>query len=166
MVVEGVGLSDEAMLGLARRYGLDTVFVLPPQRDGDVRMRYFVPDHELGVSGHATIAGITVVLNAKASPARPMRVETIDGVFEVTTAAGERWPRMTLEQLPPVFGATVDGSDVARVLNIGTDGIANHRSPIQSVSVSRAKLIVPIVDWRVLNAMKPDYDALGVSVNR
>ena len=84
VVVEGAGLSDEAMLGLARRYGLDTVFVLPPQRDGDIRMRYFVPDHELGVSGHATIAGITVATNGKEWPARPMRVETIDGVFEVT----------------------------------------------------------------------------------
>jgi predicted PhzF superfamily epimerase YddE/YHI9 len=28
-------------------------------------MRYFVPDHEMGVSGHAMVAGVTVAVNGK-----------------------------------------------------------------------------------------------------
>src|SRR2546425_10983909 len=54
-------LSDREMQGLARRFGLDTVFILRPRsRTADIRLRFFVPDHEMGISGHATIAAITV----------------------------------------------------------------------------------------------------------
>jgi trans-2,3-dihydro-3-hydroxyanthranilate isomerase len=160
VVVDGAALSDESMLDLARRYGQDTVFVLPPKRGGDLYLRYFVPGHEMGVSGHATIAGVTVALRGKTLPAAGMRVETISGVFDVTAIAGDDDPLVTLEQLLPAFGETVDRTEVARVLHIRSDDVVAHRGPIQSVSVSRAKLLIPLVDWHVLNALAPDYDAL------
>jgi len=54
-------LTDSQMQALTQRFGLDTAFILRPRaRDADIRLRYFVPDHEMGVSGHATIAAITV----------------------------------------------------------------------------------------------------------
>ena len=53
-------LTDRQMQRLARKFGLDTAFILHPRMKGaDIRLRYFVPDHEMGVSGHAPIAAIT-----------------------------------------------------------------------------------------------------------
>ena len=96
VVVDGASLSDASMLDLARRFGLDTVFILPPKRGGDVCMRYFVPDHEMGVSGHATIAGVTVALNGKVSTSE-MRVETMNGVFDITATPADDGLLVTLE---------------------------------------------------------------------
>jgi len=160
VVLDGAALSDESMLDLARRFGQDPVFVLPPEQNGDVCMRYFVADHEMGVSSHATIAGVTVALRGKTLPAGEMRVETINGAFDVTTAPCDDGLLVTLEQLRPTLGKTVVRTDVARVLNIREDDIVAHQNPIQSVSVSRAKLLIPLVDWHVLNALTPDHDAL------
>jgi hypothetical protein len=53
--------SDGEMQAIARKFGLDTVFILDPTlKASDIRLRYFVPDHEMGVSGHATVAALTV----------------------------------------------------------------------------------------------------------
>jgi predicted PhzF superfamily epimerase YddE/YHI9 len=39
VVVDGAALSDKSMLDLARRFRLDTVFILPPKRRGDAIVR-------------------------------------------------------------------------------------------------------------------------------
>lgn len=43
-------LDVRAMQALSKKFGLDTVFLLTPQsKDADIRLRYFVPQHEMGV---------------------------------------------------------------------------------------------------------------------
>ena len=65
VVPAGDNLTDAQMLWLARRFGLDTAFlVTPKRRHADLAIRYFVPEHEMGVSGHATIAAVTVARQA------------------------------------------------------------------------------------------------------
>src|SRR5438445_13834986 len=74
-------LSDNEMQELARRFGLDTAFILKPQaRAADIRLRYFVPNHEMGVSGHATIAAITVILVEQGLKHECGQVETSSGL--------------------------------------------------------------------------------------
>lgn len=154
-------LTDSEMQSLARRLGLDTVFILKPQsKVADIRLRYFVPDHEMGISGHATIAAITVALAKKMVLRDHVKIETSSGLFEV----GWLWNRdtylVTLEQNPPVFGLKSSPDQVAQALQVRVDEIASDESPIQAVSVSRAKLLVPLKDWRTLNRLAPDFDAL------
>src|SRR5215469_6020428 len=70
-------LNARQMQDLSEKFGLDTVFILKPQsKDADIRLRYFVPDHEMGVSGHATVAAITVALLDGRLKSEPIRVET------------------------------------------------------------------------------------------
>jgi PhzF family phenazine biosynthesis protein len=113
------GLSDGEMQNLARRFSLDTAFILRPRvKDVDIRVRYFVPDHEMGVSGHATIAAITVLLQNKASCPRSLKIATSTGVFEATWIRdGSRYV-ITLGQNPPIFGSIVEPGLVASVLKI------------------------------------------------
>lgn len=161
VVLSADRLTDSEMQGLARRFGLDTVFILKPQSQAaDLRLRYFVPDHEMGISGHATIAAITVALDKKIVRSDHLKIETTSGLFEVAWLPNEDGYLVTLEQNPPVFGAKASPDQVAHALNIAVNEIALDESPIQAVSVSRAKLIVPLKDWRTLNRMAPDFDAL------
>ncbi len=94
------------MQGLARRFGLDTVFVLKPQsKAADIRLRYFVPDHEMGVSGHATIAAITVVLARKPQQSERMKIETVSGLFDVGWLRSKDSYLVTVEQNSPTSGS-------------------------------------------------------------
>jgi PhzF family phenazine biosynthesis protein len=154
-------LTESQMQQLARKFDLDTAFVLRPESKGaDIRIRYFVPDHEMGVSGHATIAAITVAQLDNVVKSDFVRVETITGTFAVESLHHNEETLVTLEQDAPVFGPAVAPDAVARALKINKEQIAIADSPVQSVSVSRAKLLVPLEDSTVLNRLKPDYDAL------
>ena len=154
-------LTDNEMQRLARRFGLDTVFILQPQsKTADLRLRYFVPDHEMGISGHATIAAVTVSVLNRLTDKKRLQVETLSGLYEVNCEQRPDGIAVTLEQKRPWFGPTALPEKVAQALRIASGQIAVADSPIRSVSVSRAKLLVPLDDWKLLDAINPDFDAL------
>lgn len=149
------------MQTLARGFGEDTSFVLrPTQPRADVRIRYFVPDHEMGISGHATIAALTVALSEEVLRPGRLRIETVSGVFDATAIRTSADSSVTLEQNEPIFGGTADRDLVARVLRIPREEVDLSGGPIQAVSVSRAKLLVPIRTREVLDRLTPNYEAL------
>ncbi len=150
-------LSDDQMLGLARRFGLDTVFILSSVR-ADVRLRYFLPDHEMGISGHATVAALTVQYWLGHLHPGSALVETSTGLFSATLSIAGPDPRVTLEQNKPTFSASASREAVAGVLGVDISVIAP--GPVQSVSVSRPKLLVPLVSADVLNNLSPHFEQL------
>lgn len=161
-VVLGADVLDEAdMQGLARDFGLDTAFVLRPTTpEADLRVRYFVPHHEMGISGHATIAAVTAALLRGVLRGRQARLQTISGTFDVTYEhAGGAWV-VTVEQREPAFGICVAADVAARVLSISAHEVDPSAGPIQVVSVSRGKLLVPLRTGQVLNRLTPDFEAL------
>ena len=61
--LDAAALSAERMQQIANEMHLsETVFVLPPQEDGDVRVRIFTPVNELPFAGHPTL-GTAIVLS-------------------------------------------------------------------------------------------------------
>jgi PhzF family phenazine biosynthesis protein len=153
-------LDAREMQALARKFGLDTVFILTSQsKEADIRLRYFVPQHEMGVSGHATVAAITVAMRDGKLKSDRVRIETLNGIFAVNCAQTGNQLLVTLEQNPPIFGPAVPPSMVTRALRISLDDIITQ-TPVESVSVSRPKLLVPLRDAKVLAMLKPDFDAL------
>jgi PhzF family phenazine biosynthesis protein len=148
------------MQALSKKFGLDTVFVLAPEStDADIRLRYFVPEHEMGVSGHATVAAITVAMHDGKLKSERVCVETLNGMFAVTcTQTGKHLP-VTLEQNRPTFGSPVPPSMVTRALRISPEELV-AKTPVESVSVSRPKLLVPLSNSKVLDRLEPDLDAL------
>jgi len=91
VVHDATGLSEEGMRRLANEFNLsETTFILPPEdpRAADVRFRWFTPAVEVTMCGHATIAGVHVLLesgrfDALANPeTRILRIQTRSGVLE------------------------------------------------------------------------------------
>jgi PhzF family phenazine biosynthesis protein len=155
-------LTSEQMQSLALRFGQDTAFILTPKTKGaDIRIRYFVPDHEMGVSGHATIAAATVALSRPSARSNQMTIETVTGLFNVTWISNRRGYLVTVGQNAPDFGPLTSSDVVADVLRIHPSAIDVSTGPVQSVSVSRPKLIIPIRDWEVLDSVTPDYASLS-----
>ncbi len=162
VVLSGDDLDAHEMQTLARKFGLDTVFILTPRSTtADICLRYFVPEHEMGVSGHATVAAVTVaILNGWLRSVR-LKVETPSGIFTVTCSSTVNNLLITLEQNEPTFGPNVPPTLLAHVLGIAVGEIVTTSSPVQLVSVSRPKLLVPLCDFGVLNKLRPNFEALS-----
>jgi PhzF family phenazine biosynthesis protein len=149
------GWDAERMRAAAARFGHETCFVLAPQDgvEADVRYRYFVPNHEMEMCVHATVAA--TVLRG-----RDTRVQTPLGVLAVRVEGD----RAVVEQFPPRLGAPVeDVAPVLAALGARPDDLAG---PVRSVSTARAKLMVPLVDEATLDGLAPDVDALWAVCER
>jgi PhzF family phenazine biosynthesis protein len=153
VVLDADGWDAEQMQAAAAGFGHETCFVLTPDNPGaaDVRYRYFVPNHEMEMCVHATVAA--TVLAGR------------DGVTRVQTPLGVREVRVNgdraiVEQFPPRFGDRVEDKDmnmVAAALGVDEAALAG---PARSASTSRAKLMVPLADEATLDALAPDMEAL------
>lgn len=154
-------LTKDQMQYFAREFGLDTAFVLRPSDSGaDLRIRYFVPDHEMGISVHASIAAVTVVVSQGLLRSGRVRLQTISGLFDVVSEMQHGGYPVTVQQRVPVFGASVEANVAAQVLGVAPQDIDPNRGPIQCVSVSREKLLVPLRSQTVLRRLTPDMDSL------
>jgi PhzF family phenazine biosynthesis protein len=151
VVFDADDLSAEDMQDLAASMVHETAFVLEPRDGGDVRLRYFVPRHEMEMCVHATVA--TVVLLAREGRAASV-VETPLGARRamVDAEAG----RAMIEQSEPSFAPPLE--DASRVLEVlGTDALAG---PVVVASTARAKLLVPLASEAALDGLQPDHRAL------
>jgi PhzF family phenazine biosynthesis protein len=155
------GLSDGAMLALARHFGLDTAFVLRPRAPGaDLRLRYFLPEREMGFSGHATIAALRAWRMHTADTRTLLRFETANGVFGASLAARGDDIDVTLATGAPVFGRVLAPGDVAAALGVAPAAVDVSDGPVQIVGAPRAKVLVPLVDHAALDAVAPDFELL------
>lgn len=106
------------------------------------------------------MAAITVALRDGKLKSERIRVETLNGIFRVTCVKDGQRLLVTLEQNRPALGQAVPASMVALALRIGIEDVV-VATPVESVSVSRPKLLVPLRDSRVLDKLEPDFDALS-----
>jgi trans-2,3-dihydro-3-hydroxyanthranilate isomerase len=146
------GWTDAQMQAAAAAFGHETCFVLDPtEPEALVRLRYFVPNHEMEMCVHATVAA-TVVIGLWDGA----RVQTPLGVLQVWRPGDDG---ALVEQFAPRFGTVVeDPADLLRVL--GTDAVGLGAGPVQAVSTARGKLILPLRDEAALDALAPDVEAL------
>ena len=61
IVVDASELDSEAMRLIAAKHGHESAFVLPGQGGCDYQFRFFVPNHEMEMCVHATVAAVTVL---------------------------------------------------------------------------------------------------------
>lgn len=162
IVLGADALSSVQMQYLATQFGSETAFVLKPADAGaDLRLRYFVPRHEMEMCGHATVGTVAVLAERGQFRTSPVKVETPMGVLGVEWRRHADGIRVTFEQFAPTFSEQQpDPTAVAATLRIPVEALALKVGPIQSVSVSRAKLIVPVRDRAALDHLQPDFERL------
>ena len=163
VVLGADSLSSEEMLAIAADRQLESAFVLRATRtEADVRLRYFVPNHEMEMCVHATIGALTVLRARRVVTADTVAVETAIGLVDVTvreTADGSL-PTVRVEQRAPLVDAVDVGADeLAAVLGLGAESL-DLRLPVENVSTARAKLMVPLRDHTDLDSVDPDLERL------
>lgn len=155
------GATTAELQARAAQFGAETAFVLPPEAGGDVRLRFFVPLHEMEMCVHATVAAAVVLGQSGRLPGSPAAIETPLGVLDVAWDAD--LSAATVAQFAPQFGAPVDedGRDrVLAALGAPPSSVAAGVGPILAVSTARPKLLIPLADEAALYALTPDFEPL------
>lgn len=150
------------MCEVAKHYMEETTFVFHSKACADVKLRYFVPEHEMEMCVHATIASITTLLQKEFLSLSTINVETALGMIRVHGKKEfDKSIQITVEQFLPQFNKDNPNIEkVAHALGIEASFIDLSVGPIQSVSTSRPKLIIPLKDPGVLNNLAPNYQQL------
>lgn len=161
LVLGAEDLHTEEMQALAARFGHETAFLLPATAPGAaVRLRYFVPLHEMTMCVHATVAAATWLQASGTVSGPEFSVETPLGVRTVTLEHAGAGARVWIEQWPPETAPTHPGTvELVDVLGIDADDLRTDW-PILTMSTSRPKTLVPLRDRAVLDLIHaPGEDA-------
>ena len=164
LVADAGRLAPSQMLAIAAHYGHESGFVTRTGESG-ADLRFFVPRHEMRMCVHATVAAVTALISAGILGGRQATVRTASGEHTVSWGTGEP-PEVTVEQNPPSPGpAAAVHHEVAAALRLPAESMVTT-SPVQPVSVSRAKLIVPVRDADAVHRARPDFPALWALCQR
>lgn len=117
-------LDEATMQAIALENNLaETAFFVREKRG--FRLRWFTPEVEVKLCGHATLASAYVLFNVLEPGRTEVRFETASGALTVA-AAGERlvmdFPRWQLDPMDEVPGALAAGLRKAPVQVLSTDG--------------------------------------------
>jgi len=120
-------LSEDQMQAIAGELGAsETAFVVPSE-DADRRLRYFTPEREVDLCGHATIAAHAYLFERAVIDDGTHTLETAAGTFDVElTIDGTVWMEQANAELGRVDvdeqeAADALGVDVASLRDVGAD---------------------------------------------
>lgn len=157
VVPDASALTDEQMQSIARQMGFsETAFVMP-SRQADLRVRFFTPEGEVPLCGHATI-GTFSVLSAigKVQPGTYVQ-ETGAGCLRVQVEADGT---VLMEQSKPVFSPAPSREEIAATLGV-EESVLSPELPMEIVSTGLRDIMVPVRSRAALWAIQPDFSAVA-----
>jgi trans-2,3-dihydro-3-hydroxyanthranilate isomerase len=153
---DGRGLEGEEMQALAREMNFsETVFVLPPEGEGHVRIRIFTPTDEMLFAGHPTLGSAFVL--AGPLQVREIRLETGAGVVPVALEReGDRIVFGRMRQPLPTWKAYDDEAGLLAAL-----GVERSELPVERYDNGMHHVYVSLGSEEEVAALKPDFSALA-----
>ncbi|MTI55629.1 PhzF family phenazine biosynthesis protein [Geosporobacter ferrireducens] len=150
-------LSDVEIQKIAATLGFsETAFVMK-SNPADFRVRFFTPNEEVDLCGHATIGTFyTLATLGYIKPGSYLQ-ETKAGILGVEIK--EDLSVMMCQPLPSFF-EIVEKNEIADSLNIEITSI-HEDLPVQIVSTGLRDIIVPIKSVDILNSIKPDFEKIN-----
>ncbi|WP_454727584.1 MULTISPECIES: PhzF family phenazine biosynthesis protein [Cupriavidus] len=158
LVADARGMSAAAMQQVAATHGHESAFVLPAADAGcDLRLRFFVPQHEMEMCGHATVGTLWALRRWGRWHTDTARVETLSGIVDVRwdDAAQRVWISQPAVQARAL--AAHERRQVAEVLGLGPAGAA---CAMTNAATSRVKTLVALPDLATLHALRPAFAAM------
>lgn len=155
--LDATGLSTTRMQQIAREMQLsETVFVLPAEGDGDVRVRIFTPVNELPFAGHPTLG--TAIVLGEGTDSVGLRMETAMGTvpFELRRDGDGRVSAARMRQPVPTW----EPYDRAGELMEGL-GLDRSTQPVEVYRNGPRHVFVGLESVAALSALEPDQRILA-----
>ncbi len=157
VVLAADGMGDVDMRAVARETGHESAFVFSPPADTgcDFAFRFWVPNHEMEMCGHAAVGATWLLAKHGRLPGDRISISTRSGPVEARIRrAGEA---VAVEVSQPVGRVEAMPSrrvaEIAEVLGIGHGDLAPY--PVVNAATSRAKTLVPLRNVEVLHGLAP-----------
>lgn len=168
VVTDGDGLSNSAMLAIAREMNLsETVFVQKPTEDEALaRLRIFTTREELRLAGHPVIGTWFLLAELGVVPAQEGAVHVLQqtgaGILPVEIRFKDGRPqRVTMTQREAAFRpATLNQKALARSLGLSAKDFAKELEP-EYVSTGIYNLMVPLRNRATLGKIAMNMVELG-----
>jgi PhzF family phenazine biosynthesis protein len=155
---DATGLDADQMAAIAAELGASETAFVTESDAADRRIRYYTPDGEIDLCGHATVAAHGHLFSEGVIEAGEHSIETNVGVLDVEVEPdGVVWMAM---DSPEVHEVDADESRVAAALGIDAGSILTEELPIAVASTGLPYLVVPIDYLSSLGAVDPDHGAV------
>jgi trans-2,3-dihydro-3-hydroxyanthranilate isomerase len=153
---DGRGLPAGQMQRAARELNLsETVFFLPPEQDGDLRIRIFTPASELPFAGHPVLG--SAFLAAELLGTSAVRLETGAGVVPVELQRqGEQIVSGRMEQPIPDWAPYEQPERLLAALGVAGSGL-----PVEAYRNGPRHVLVALDGEAAVAALRPDLGALA-----
>ena len=171
IVVDAAGMSDAQMQDVARRYGHESGFVLPAPPDSgcDYEFRFWVPNHEMPMCGHATVGAVWLLHQTGRLQRDRLTIQTRSGQVRVRitgdtdegAAVEISQPAGRIDALPE---AQLSRDEILDVLGIRASQLAPL--PIQNACTSRVKTLIPLTSTEDVDGLQPRFEKIEALCER
>ena len=157
VVLDADGFKEDDMKKIAKILGHSETAFVSKSDLADFKVRFFTPEEEVDLCGHATIATFyTMAEQGRIHPDKYTQ-ETKAGVLQVEVKKDRT---IMMSQNAPQFFEVVNKEEIADSLNINLNEMVEGL-PTQVVSTGLRDIMVPIKNLETLNAIKPDFDKVA-----
>lgn len=162
IVLAAADLGDGEMQAVARHYGYESAFVVDPAGTGcDLALRFWVPNHEMSMCGHATLGTVWLLARLGRVPADgELKVHTRSGVVQARLTAGEVAIDQPSGDCEPVQDPELVDT-LLEALGLTRDDLAGR--PVRNARTSRTKTLVPLRDVATLDALDVDPQRVALA---
>lgn len=152
--LDGSGFDAARMQRIAREMNLsETVFVLPAERDGDVRVRIFTPVNELPFAGHPTLGTAIVLADDRDTLSMETAMGTVPFRYDRSRPGALA---ATMRQPVPTWEPYAESAHLLAAL-----GVADPTLPVEVYRNGPRHVYVGLPDVAALSALAPDHRALA-----
>jgi PhzF family phenazine biosynthesis protein len=162
IVVNADGMTDDDMRSIARETGHESAFVFsaPPNSGHDFEFRFWVPNHEMEMCGHATVGATWLLAQSDRLVGGRLNILTRSGSVQAivhrlvdTTSVEISQPVGRLERVDPS-----EVSAIADAVGISLSDLASY--PVLNAATSRIKTLIPVRSVALLDGLKPKLDRI------
>ncbi|MFI1355903.1 PhzF family phenazine biosynthesis protein [Streptomyces sp. NPDC020898] len=152
---DAADLTTDLMQRIAREMNLSEVtFVLPPEQDGDARIRIFTPVNELPFAGHPLL-GTAVALGHALKEDR-LLLETAMGTVPFELADDDGVLAVRMRQPVPTWEPYEHREELLAAL-----GVEKTVAPVEIYRNGPRHVFVGLTSVAALSALRPDHRALS-----
>lgn len=157
VVLNSDSLSEKEMCVIAKKIGFSETAFVQKSKNADFKIRFFTPNKEVDLCGHATIATFYLLANQDLIKPGNYNQETRAGILNVEVRNDKI---IFMSQNPPEFFEIINKGEIAKSLNISEDKIVSEL-PAQIVSTGLRDILIPINNLKDLNSIKPNFNKIA-----
>ncbi|PJI08203.1 MULTISPECIES: PhzF family phenazine biosynthesis protein [Clostridium] len=153
VVMNADTLSENDMKKISKIIGFsETAFVMK-SNCADFKVRFFTPNSEVDLCGHATIGTYHTLLSEGYIKPGNYSQETKAGILNISI---NKDTLIMMNQTIPNFYHIIPKEEIADSLNLTLNEI-EETLPVQIVSTGLKDILVPIKNMKILDSMKPNF---------